>query len=79
MEYSGLLTADEVMKFSAHFYELENARTTKVEIQPDLNSQRSKYLVVLKPESVVEDLLVASFHDGMLNHWGWSKKFKRAH
>jgi len=77
MEYSGLLTADEVKRFISHFYEIESAKTTEVRVRPDLGSNRSKYLVVLKSESIVEDLLDASFRDGMLNHWGWSKKFQK--
>lgn len=77
MEYFGLLTADEVREFIPHFYALDSARTTDVRIRPDLDSNRSKYLVTLKSEPTVEDLLDASFLDGMLNHWGWSKKFKK--
>ena len=75
MKYFGLLTTEEVRIFIPHFYALDNAKTTNVEIKPDRTQER--YLVILKPESIVEDLLDASFNDGMLNHWGWSKKFSK--
>lgn len=78
MQYSGLLTKDEVKKFIPEFYELEHARATKVDINPDKESKRSKYLVILTPEEVVEDLLEVGFKSGLLNHWGWAEKFKKS-
>ena len=73
MSYHATLTMEEVKKFCADFYELESARTTKVEITPD--DKHINFRVVLMTEDICADLLDASFHDGLLSHWGWHKKF----
>jgi len=77
MQYSATLSTKEAEKFFSDFYFLKISRLTDVESGPD---KEYKYInVVLKPHKVSEELLKASFKDGMLYEWGWSKKFKMAH
>jgi len=73
--YRATLSMEEVRKFCADFYELESARTTKVEISPD--DRHTNFHVVLVSEEICADLLDASFRDGLLSHWDWHKKFKK--
>ena len=77
MKFVGLLTSEEVKALVDCFYDLENSRTTRVIIVPDLESQRTLYRVSLESEPIVSDLLEASFKDGMMNHWQWSEKFRK--
>ena len=75
MKYRAMLRMEQVLAFCVHFYELESARMTKVEITP--NRKHTGYNVVLTPEKVGADLLEKSFRGGLLNLWGWDKNFTK--
>jgi len=75
MQYRAKLTMEEVKKFCNDFYQLEDARATKVEIMPD--ERHISFHVVLVPEEICADFLEADFRDGFLTHMGWHKKFAK--
>lgn len=73
--YEATLPVEQVQKFMNDFKALESSVGTEVEI--NTNGGAAMQTVTLKPNSVNADLLEASFKDGLLRTWGWSRKFKK--
>ena len=72
MKYEGTLTRKEMITFLQYFYELEASKDTRMEISHTFGDQVIMTLIA-------DDwyLLKASMDTGLLNHRGWSKRFRR--
>ena len=75
MKFIAILTKSEVNSFISDLYDLEEARITRVSINPLPKSP--KYKVTLFEKKSGAGLLESSFNDGMLKTWGWAEKFKK--
>ncbi|MFA6119680.1 MAG: hypothetical protein WC688_07190 [Parachlamydiales bacterium] len=72
--FRAVLTAEEVMRFCADFYDIKAAKTTKVEIIPD---GRTNFYVILTAEKTHVNALEEAFYGGLLGLWDWPKKFRQ--
>ncbi len=73
VKFEGVLSKEELAKFLLGFKELDVSQTTvvtEVEVSGGI-------LVTLSNDTPVNFLLATSFEDGLLNHWGWTDKFKQ--
>ncbi len=80
MVFKAILFRKEVKKFRTHFRQLgqqvEFARNTSVNFTL-LDKERLQYIVVLKPQKDVANLLESSLREGFLFFLGWNEKFKK--
>lgn len=81
---SSPLNSVELAKFLSDFFELIISQVTEVQIKPCGPAEgQPKYIVYYQITiTTVEDqtrtfgqLLHRTFKDGLMNHWGWDKKF----
>lgn len=57
--------------FLATFYEIEISRVCKVTISPAITEKGVDFKIVLQYEDIFEDLVKASFKDGMMSLELW--------
>ncbi len=67
-----VLSKDDAREFLSDFSELEVSKSTEV----TTNKKGSEVEITLKTNDDTGFLLKACFRNGLLQHWGWSKKFK---
>lgn len=67
-----VLSKGDATEFLSDFSELEVSKSTEV----TTNENDSEVEIILKTNDDTGFLLKASFRNGLLQHWGWSKKFK---
>lgn len=77
---TGELTVEEACKFLKDLNELESRNLTEIRITyglyMDHESDKSIVSIVIYNENeVVRDFIKQTFKDGLLNTWGWDKKF----
>lgn len=75
---TGILSPDEVVTFIPDFMELELKDFCEISFAFNYESYRGKSCclvnITVRDENG-ECFLRKSFEGGMLNHWGWNKKF----
>ncbi len=75
MKYIASLTREELLDFISNFYLLDLCLQSRVAVTP--GTGQVAFTVTLKPNKIAEFIFEASFRDGLLSRFDWSKKFKK--
>lgn len=71
------LRQHEVGKLINQFFELELSKGARIEITPtDIPSAHATHKVIITAMNEGwNEIVHATFRDGIMSHWGWDKKF----